>query len=31
MVVRFFLLFSHQLVSCIHLVILLLKLSVSKF
>ncbi|MBA0813005.1 hypothetical protein Gohar_026899 [Gossypium harknessii] len=31
MLVRFFLLFSHQLVSRIHLVILLLKLSVNKF
>ncbi|MBA0628836.1 hypothetical protein Godav_023481 [Gossypium davidsonii] len=30
-VVRFFLLFFYQLVSRIHLVILLLKLSVNKF
>ncbi|MBA0780061.1 hypothetical protein Gotri_004204 [Gossypium trilobum] len=30
-VVRFFLLFSHQLVSRIHLVILLLKISLKKF
>ncbi|MBA0696354.1 hypothetical protein Goari_002912 [Gossypium aridum] len=30
-VVRFFLLFSHQLVTRIHLLILLLKLSLNKF
>ncbi|MBA0813012.1 hypothetical protein Gohar_026902, partial [Gossypium harknessii] len=30
-VVSFFLLFSHQLVSCIYLVILLLKLFLKKF
>ncbi|MBA0696352.1 hypothetical protein Goari_002910 [Gossypium aridum] len=31
MVVRFFLLFSHQLVSRIHFVILLLNLSLNEF